>query len=400
MLRLLFILAAALSLSSIDIYLARAGIIPGASLIGLSLSLTVLIMLLKMSNWRFLFNAELARARLIILVLMALMLWNFIGALYNPSPLEGFVSAARSTIYIINSIIICIIAQTAFGKRWMLQATECAILVVCGSVFINPLFPELFPTSTARPAGILINPNASAQTAACLFSIYIMLTPSSNKKIYMAFALTAGASALTLSRSGIILCVAATLFWIFSQKHGKSGPKIYQVIFVLISLAAAPFLKNHLIPSENATLANRVARLSEAKSFADINDPRVQLARKYLDLWVDAPVLGYGTSFTSGELDQVEGATHNIYVKILVENGMIGLLIYASIIVCGAASAIINKRKPVLVVWSIIFAWGFFANTLFDNRAFWVLIVITAISSSPPRISPKNINQHYPAPIS
>lgn len=397
MLKLTFILAAVLSLSSIDIYLARVGLIPGASLIGISLSLMALFMMLKMSSWRFAFNIELAQTRVAISILTMLMLWGFIGSLYNPSPLDGFIASTRSTIYIINSIIICFIAQATFGNRWMLQATEVAIVIVCGSVIINPLFPELFPTSTARPAGILINPNASAQTAACLFSIYIMLKPSNNKKTYIAFTLSVSAAALTLSRSGIILCAVSTAFWLFGQHHSKSKPGTYQILLILISLAAAPFIATHLISSENATLTNRVAQLSEAQSFTDMNDPRVQLAKKYLNLWTDSPLIGHGTNFTSGDFDQLEGATHNIYVKILAENGVIGLSIYIALFLCGTTSAIINNRKSILAAWSILFAWGFFANTLFDNRAFWIFLLITAISSTPAKFKPTAIKPRHPA---
>lgn len=228
----------------------------------------------------------------------------------------------------------------------------------------------------------MINPNGAAQSATALLLI-AGLVIESNKKFYFLGALVIMSVLVTLSRSGIVLSSLALFACFYYRSHYErfltmKNTAIVAVAFFLAAVGGAYYLAS----TENVTILSRIEYLVSGQGFFDVEDPRIQLAKKYIDLWLQKPLLGFGTAATySGDFNIV-GATHNLYIKILVENGLLGLIMFlVALITCLFVSS--NPiRFGVYIGWLVVIGWGFFANSLLDNRLFYTLVLVLVFSQS------------------
>jgi O-antigen ligase len=112
------------------------------------------------------------------------------------------------------------------------------------------------------------------------------------------------------------------------------------------------------------------------------NDPRGIIYDRSMGLFFENPILGVGTaSFSIPELEQYDQRvySHNILLEIMVENGLVGLLIFLLTIAVIIATIFRNKDKlthPLVKVLLILFCYAFFqaqvSGDVTNNYLIWV----------------------------
>src|SRR5690554_3979295 len=374
MVRCLFFFAVFFSVSGFDIFLSRKGLYPGGTLSTISFIAALFsFKSLDRSNW--FWERRQYRYFAFCLLFLGFVMWALFSIFWTPDKVSGVVAAVRYLMYFLSAVIIVSFFVDDEYKDIAKISVVAAILVVSLSIWMDLLYPRTFFGDSLRPAGIGMNPNASAQTLSMLL-IMAFLIINISRLFYVLIFVAIVSVLLTLSRSGILLvlftCISGLLL------HRKVSITSLVVAFVF-SLVLVLFIYPVVISSsslgDNTTLSNRIDYLVSGGGMVDLDDPRVVVAERYFSIWLEKPFLGYGVASTDDQDAFFGKATHNLYLKVLVENGLIGFLIA---LVFFTASAILSARKSgglMVLFWVPIGIWGLFSNSIFDNRLFYIVFV-------------------------
>lgn len=270
-------------------------------------------------------------------------------------------------------------ARLAFGP-----ALRFAILVLGGSIIYETLAPGALGTESIRSGGFALNANVGA------FLITGMLAMSLD---FQRFRLSDGAFILvaaiavfcTLSRGGLaqlfILCV------VFTAIHGRralaegrwrllGGIALAAGTLVVLMISLGK-LANDAPAAVNREFSDRIAQLTfQGANLTD--DPyRGVLARYYLDLILQHPYIGFGTGTALDTV--VPGAPfgkgpHNIYLRIWLDTGILGLFTYVGFLAALLAHGLRRRSVKGVLLGVMVVAYGFFDHNVIDNKAILLLV--------------------------
>ncbi|WP_235040395.1 O-antigen ligase family protein [Vreelandella profundi] len=386
-LEFLIVISVFLCVSGLDIYLSRSGYLVGGSLIGVLFVLGMFFILAMKSNGHIKINNASIWPLISLWAFFSFLIWVLCSVFFAPDIVSAGLAFFRYCLYMLVAIFIGIIVLMPSYKKYVTAGVIVAILLICGTIWVDVISPKKYFSEGARPAGIMINPNAGAQAATMLLLLaFVLLRSTRSLLIIMGFV--AVSVLVTLSRSGFLLLFLCILSGFYLRKEiGFSFNYKFLVSVAVISLflVGSAFVYFNMVV--NLTVLNRLEYMFSDGGFVDLDDPRVQLAKKYFDLWLERPILGFGTASTySGEFD-IKGATHNLYLKILVENGVIGLSFFIISLLCFMFGNCIRSGWGYVLPWCLVAAWGVFANGLLDNRLFYIVIVILSLSPAIMRVN-------------
>lgn len=226
--------------------------------------------------------------------------------------------------------ILFFIALNTLSTRkevWTLFTLMCGVMFIMDYYMINQVAWYSSLESRKKITGTFqfLGPNEVAaffnQFTIIIMSVYFAMKPGRNKWLLLIVILANTYSILfCYSRAGY-LGYAVGMFILFAMKNQK----------LLIPLVLAAALWQVVLPEK------AIERIKETKSnhgrLDESSQRRVNIWHEALSLFAQNPVtgIGYGVFRFLG-LDL--GDTHNIYVKILTEQGLVGLTIFLCTIIC------------------------------------------------------------------
>lgn len=250
--------------------------------------------------------------------------------------------------------------------------------------FVTPTFSKV----VGRSAGLYINPTISG------FILVLAMTsaiPALNIPQRWVLLLVGSVGIfLTFSRSAWLL-LFVSIIWLFW--NGYLGMRKQRSIIGMVALSAVALLVYSIMSGAlaefvlNTSLrhyldSNTLARLGQTQFATDHSaGERESVARFALDEFTQNsnPIFGYGLAHTHEWEFPV--STHNMYLMFLVEGGLLGLLMYVSMLV-------ILWKKTVgvgkLVIAQIVI-FGLFSHNILDSpgRIFFIALVASgAVGSS------------------
>lgn len=165
-----------------------------------------------------------------------------------------------------------------------------------------------------------------------MLSVYFAMKHSRNKYLLLVVILVSMYCILFTYSRAAYAAFAAGLFLLFAIKNQK-----YIIPLVLAGLLWQTVLPEKAIERFKGT-KNKYGELDES------SQRRINIWETAMDLYQKNPVtgIGYGV-FRNLDLDL--GDTHNIYVKILVEQGMIGLALFLLAIFCFMREGLVLFRR-------------------------------------------------------
>jgi len=249
--------------------------------------------------------------RVFQIIILAFIIVNIISHTRNITPI------VMGTI--IGTLILNYQVWLFLGKTFIIDSTEGSRMA---SDFINS---NLY--SMMLCAGVLIN-------IYCLLSIKYSKVKKEKLEtvglkfffILMTFFYSYLIITLTGSKKGsLALLIIFTLYGVYSWKNSSIFIRILYSFSLLIVLSnAANFIKD--------TIAfTRLEKMLIMFSNNSIKaDERTQMMHDAIALWSEKPLLGWGINqFRS--ISGWDTYSHNNYVEILVNNGLIGLIVYYSV---------------------------------------------------------------------
>ena len=304
----------------------------------------------------------------------------------------GAVLAACLTVLTLVLFLLIFADQAAVrsARGALVVATIFAVLVNLYDV----AHPGAFSLFLGRSAGFYLNPNLAGSAIVYGLILSVEVLPFVWRPWYAAFT---GVGVLaTLSRSSILCWVLAVGTF---RLAGVIRPGWRMLLLVLgcgagVLAALPPGALGAAVGIVTAFSGNQVSRLGvqgsqEVLGSASV-EARARVAAKAWDLFAERPLLGNGPGATlEWSEDQ---STHNMYLKFLAEDGILGLFFYP--LALGAALwRIPPSKRPLAVAFGAVWlTFGLFSHNEFENRhlliALALLAAITVMARSagaPPR---------------
>lgn len=265
--------------------------------------------------------------------------------------------------------------STEDAQVWARRSILFVVLLVIGINVYELFNPLTFSMVLGRSAAFYRNPNmcGMALIIGMIFSIGVL--PQRYRIIYAL--LVALGVFLTFSRAAILGWSVTMLALLISQEirlqrswlMGLTGTSLF--IFALI-----PWWDDLLyqLNSAGALNSNVVARL-EWFNNPTFSDPSAAARQEVLEVaWqklADSPLLGNGVGAAQNLLrveNDIEISSHNQYLNMMVDHGVIGVLILPLMILALTWSARGEARRISRVFAAYILTLGFFTHNVFDSR--------------------------------
>jgi O-antigen ligase len=246
--------------------------------------------------------------------------------------------------------------------------------VVLLSVLINIfelLFPNLFYFSVTlgRSAGFYLNPNNSA-----LYIIlgFILTVPVVNikKRLYYSLFVMVGVFS-TFSRAGFVISFLSVTWLIFT---GYIKASKLATFYIILSTVVAITLMQVVLAPEGVTVDRYLKKDALIRIRLPVNDEsikgRLSQLNRGIDLMKESPIYGYGLGAT--DIGSTKVSPHNMFVKLGVEQGIIGIILYVTLLlyifIMGPA---INKLLSL-----VLFTASWFSHNIYDYPATWISVII------------------------
>lgn len=275
------------------------------------------------------------------------------------------------------------------SKKFLLNIS---LLITAFAAVISIIEPRLFlPLMQltesregywGRAFGLYLQPNSLAfSTLLILLSLYVIHKNSSNLLLYFV-SMSSMVVLLSGSRTSYFCLLIIGLILIYGEaKNREINLKLYLSKFFLVLstlLFTVIVYFNSSDTFQDSDLLNRVNIVSEVfeGKFLDVdNDKSIISREKKQEPFVKAiklsPLIGYG--FGAQQYTSFDGSSHNTYMDVMFQGGIVYLIIYLLFILAvffkaKRARVNLSYKTPIYSLLFIILFYGFFSNTVIQSR--------------------------------
>jgi hypothetical protein len=248
-----------------------------------------------------------------------------------------------------------------------------AIVVVLITIVINGVElvqPAWFVmTVSTRASGLYGNSN---QCGAALVIGMLIGSPLVPRRLRLSFYLLVGVGvAITFSRSTIIgwLIATATLL-AFDSTRARARELVIgtvaaaTLLVVLFQGVAASGLMDGFTLDDN--LFDRVSFFRTLDASDDATQQRREVAAKAWAMFADRPVQGNGLASTLQWSDQ--GSTHNVFLSLMADHGVLGALILPALLLCVLHGRPGAANGPHWAFCAFVTWYALFSHNIFTER--------------------------------
>jgi cytochrome c oxidase subunit IV len=284
------------------------------------------------------------------------------------------------------SVIFLLLSLVVYSGKDAVRAGRIAIVwavVLATALNVYELFnPMTFSDIPGRSSGLYYNVNqSSAALVLGLILGYHVLSPSLRLPFIVVTAL---GIIPTFSRAGILAWLLVIAFFVLRAGFGVAQiRRVLALTTVVIALLISPVLGDieRTLEERGALTLNVLDRLAffggQGAQDASTSE-RASVALKAWEIYGESPLLGMGT----GENMRIEGfevGTHNIYLAMLVDHGVIGFFVVPLLLLTtlwGLNRATFDVAVPFAV---FILLWGFFSHNVLEER--YILLAFGLVAS-------------------
>jgi O-antigen ligase len=286
-----------------------------------------------------------------------------------------------------------ILVNSSMSRRqFVALAIAACVVLACALNWFDVIFPSrLVPVgfqgaNPGRGAGLFINANGAA--AFVLMGTIAVLPYAPMRTRGALLLLGVLAVAPTFSRFGwifaVLLIPIAMILKLLDRRQ-----MLLIVLSIPLLLVAGGIYYEFMLESGNENL---IGRLTWFQTFGDQYDfslrERAYVAQRAWESFVDSPIYGHGIGVTLAKGARV--GTHNMYVLLMAEQGLIGLALYLSLIgivairgwqLARTATAIHTREigSTMVVYAAFLAAYGFVNHNVLDEpHGMFILAFIVA----------------------
>jgi O-antigen ligase len=309
---------------------------------------------------------------------------SFVLSSQSSTALETLITRVKAALFILLAAPLC----RRKGAGGALAAAALVVAVVGSALAAFDFFNPTFSSVPGRGAGFYENPNTAG-----FMLVALGVIASTRLSIPINYLLWAGVSigvSLTFSRSGWVVLVVAlagqALLGRFGGGRGRflfvgaiamllGGLLAAYVTGGLYDVVANSDLGRHLDPNTVARLGRYGAAMDDASALERNDALQIGLQAFYA-----SPFLGHGIGHTFEWAFRV--STHNMYLLLLAEMGVIGCLLYVGLL---AAAGLSGRGEALLLTFLFALA-SVFSHNMLDQPGFSLVLTIAATTLAVQRV--------------
>lgn len=256
--------------------------------------------------------------------------------------------------------------------------------------------PMTFSSIPGRSSGLYTNVNQSgAALVLGLIIAYSVVPP----RLRMLFVLAVAIGVVTtFSRAAMLGWMMVVVYFMARGGFGVAHLRRALVFgVVVVAFLVSPFWSNlEASLQERGTLTmDVVQRLSFFGGNAedDSTTERTGVAKYAWSLFGERPLTGHGTG-ASRQFEQYEVGTHNIYLSMMVDHGIIGLFIAPAMVLLAIWGARRESIDVVLPFAAFLALWGLFSHNVLEER--YILLSVALVASLVASERPVPVRQTRP----
>ena len=234
-----------------------------------------------------------------------------------------------------------------------------------------------------RAAGLFINPNQAGAALVLGFVLTIGVVPARFRVPYMFIA--AAGVVLTLSRAAILGFALVSVVLALRREDLRPADLLkFALAFAAATTALWWAIAGELeqrFKIDPSLVLDRVLWIMDPSGHSDFSqDQRIELVERGWAQFVTSPIFGNGLGST--ELWDLPTSTHNLYVMLASDFGVIGLFILPAILISAMRAQWASSSGGVAAVFLMF--WGFFShNVLTETYLLIGFSIIAALSAQP-----------------
>jgi O-antigen ligase len=289
------------------------------------------------------------------------------------------------SVFLLTAVLLFRDPAVVTSARWAVLASVLSGVVLN---FYDIVHPGTFSSVLGRSAGIYINPNISGASLLAGYIITVgLLVP--RMRAYFTLVVLLGV-VMTLSR-GALICALAVLA-VFALTKTVS-PYRLGVVIVFAALIVASSLAlsrgreamTEFVEASQFQLT-RLGLSSDRQAPGDelATSLRREVAERSWSTFLEHPLIGTGTGSTGD-------TTHNMYLMLGAENGILGLLLFPLL---GLVLIVSEKRNGLEPPWAFLvflILWGVFSHNVLEDFGFLLCLALAPMippTALGPRTSP------------
>jgi O-antigen ligase len=291
------------------------------------------------------------------------------------------------------NIVLCGASYLVFAANpsALHAARRTLVFTVLMSVAVNAwdithpfmLVPAYSELSTAgRAAGFFINANQAGGALVAGFTLSVSVVPSRWRSAYLA--LVAIGVALTFSRAAILGLALVSVALVY---RGRSL-SLRQVAAAAVTIAGVTWITWIFISAELQdrfhvdpdVALDRLLWILDPSGRSDYSEwERLAMLEQGWEQFLASPFVGHGVGST--ELWDARATTHNMYVTLASDFGVIGLFVLPAIVL--AAIGMWRGLTDAVVTGLFLLFWGFFSHNVFYD-SYLAISLMAALSRREP----------------
>ena len=270
------------------------------------------------------------------------------------------------------------------ARRTLVAAVLFGVAMNIYEVFV----PMTFSRFAGRSAGLYLNANQSGEALVCGMILSVTAMPSRYRTPFML--LTGIGVFVTFSRGGILTWLIAVAGLILTGRVGLKNLFVSGFLgLVLVGLVLLPRLDQLLTTLErsgtiNKDVQERLAWLADPSGVSDASSlDRLYLAKQAWEKIAEHPLLGGGTGASHTAPDVAFYATHNQYLALMEDHGLLGAAIMPLLILAMTWGAYGDSRHVAKVFGCAVLLTSFFSHAvLYAPSSLWLFSLMAAMAST------------------
>jgi hypothetical protein len=282
--------------------------------------------------------------------------------------------------------------QITLAARW-------AIVVLGVSIIVETASPGLLGSSSARTGGFALNANIPGFIIPALLAVSLDFR-SVRIGDLLSILMALIAVTCTLSRMGIgFLGLVIGVYVLFHVLRGISEGKLRRLVVMAMfgmfvtALTVGTLIFLASLSGLDDEFQARVATLLEIGQV--LNDPnRVPLLDFFMQEAAQHPWIGYGageTLMNAATRAPGQFGPHNIYLRIWVDTGYLGLAFYASFVTAVIGLGIFRRSVSTTLMGVLVALYGAFSHNVTDNKAVLILLGVVLGASAMRAAAPRSV---------
>jgi O-antigen ligase/polysaccharide polymerase Wzy-like membrane protein len=243
----------------------------------------------------------------------------------------------------------------------------CALIMVAFNIY-ELFVPLTFSRVVGRSAGLYEDPNLAGE--ALVLGMILSFTVLEHRYRAPFILLTGIGVLLTLSRASILAwLIAVTGILLAGRVHLKHVLLTGVGAFIVASVILLPRLDQLLMTWErtgvlNVNVVERLAWLTDPVGTSDHSSwERMYVAKQAWEKIADHPLLGSGTGTAYQQSEQYT-ATHNQYLSLMMDHGILGVMILPLFILAATWGAREESRTVAIVFASAVLILSLFTHSI------------------------------------